>query len=153
MSVATREVLEAASSISSFGIEMTHMSEQLMKFASNIAEVSESNLSTIKETNATMNEVTDTIDVFADTLDILKNESEISSVVQINESMQEVKTSTVVINKTMETSSSDAQRLSGMSQNIHHGAIQSVDYAKNILKIDDKISAIVTDLGFSYIDQ
>lgn len=296
MSVTTREVLEVASSISSFAKKLTHMSDQLIEFANNMEEVSESNFSIVEETNATMKEVTETIDVVANTLNTLKNESEIfadknndsvillqevseikdnviddnfhmnleieqlvelttevgkivdsvqaianqtnllalnasieaarageqgrgfsvvadevrnladdtkknlegmrnfvdkiyvaanegkesmnrtiestnqmsrkidlvsetidgnirmmrglvSSVTRINESMQEVKTSALEINKTMETSSSDAQRLKDMTQNIHQDAIQSVDFARSIADIDDKLSVIATDLS------
>lgn len=296
MSVTTREVLEVASSISSFAMKLTHMSDQLIEFASNMEEVSESNSTIVEETNVTMKEVTETIDVVANTLDTLKNESEIfadknndsvillrevskikenviddnfhmnlkieqlvelttevgkivdsvqaiatqtnllalnasveaarageqgrgfsvvadevrnladdtkknlegmrnfvdkiymaanegkesmnrtidstnqmsrkidivsetidgnirmmrglvSSVTRINESMQEVKTSALEINRTMKTSSSDAQRLKVMTQNIHQDAIQSVDYARNITNIDDKLSVIATDLS------
>lgn len=296
VSVTAREVLEVASSISSFAIKLTHMSDQLIKFANNMEEVSESNFSIVEETNATMKEVTETIDVVANTLNTLKNESEIfadknndsvillqevseikdnviddnfhmnlkieqlvelttevgkivdsvqaianqtnllalnasieaarageqgrgfsvvadevrnladdtkknlegmrnfvdkiyvaanegkesmnrtiestnqmsrkidlvsetidgnirmmrglvSSVTRINESMQEVKTSALEINKTMETSSSDAQRLKDMTQNIHQDAIQSVDFARSIADIDDKLSVIATDLS------
>lgn len=296
MSVTTREVLEVASSISSFAIKLTHMSDQLIEFASNMEEVSESNSTIVEETNVTMKEVAETIDVVANTLDTLKNESEIfadknndsvillrevseikenviddnfhmnlkieqlvelttevgkivdsvqaianqtnllalnasieaarageqgrgfsvvadevrnladdtkknlegmrnfvdkiymaanegkesmnrtidstnqmskkidivsetidgnirmmrglvSSVTRINESMQEVKTSALEINKTMKTSSSDAQRLKVMTQNIHQDAIQSVDFARSIADIDDKLSVIATDLS------
>lgn len=296
MSVTTREVLEVESSISSFAKKLTHMSDQLIEFASNMEEVSESNSTIVEETNVTMKEVTETIDVVANTLDTLKNESEIfadknndsvillrevseikenviddnfhmnlkieqlvelttevgkivdsvqaianqtnllalnasieaarageqgrgfsvvadevrnladdtkknlegmrnfvdkiymaanegkesmnrtidstnqmsrkidivsetidgnirmmrglvSSVTRINESMQEVKTSALEINKTMKTSSSDAQRLKVMTQNIHQDAIQSVDFARSIADIDDKLSVIATDLS------
>lgn len=76
MSVAANEILDVASSISSFDVEMSHISSQLMDFSSNMAEVSESNLAIVEETNATMNEVTSTIDSTADTLTSLKQNSE-----------------------------------------------------------------------------
>ena len=47
----------------------------------------------------------------------------------------------------MKTSSSDAQRLKVMTQNIHQDAIQSVDFARSIADIDDKLSVIATDLS------
>jgi methyl-accepting chemotaxis protein len=76
MSVAAKEVLDVASSISSFDVEMKHISGQLMGVASEMEEVSESNLAIVEETNATMNEVTDTVDSIAETLEKLKVESE-----------------------------------------------------------------------------
>lgn len=76
MSVAAKEILEVASSISSFDVEMRHISSQLMSFSSEMEDVSQSNLAIVEETNATMSEVTDTIDFTADTLEKLKTESE-----------------------------------------------------------------------------
>ncbi|OYO42758.1 chemotaxis protein, partial [Lachnotalea glycerini] len=70
----------------------------------------------------------------------------VSSVESINDSMREVKTAAEEINKAMEASSIDAQHLSEMTQNIHHDAILSVDYAKNISKIDDRLSVVVNNL-------
>lgn len=94
------------------------------------------------------NQMSRKIDLVSETIDgnIKMMRELVSSVTQINESMQDVKTSALEINKTMKTSSSDAQRLKVMTQNIHQDAIQSVDYARNISIIDDKLSAIATDL-------
>ena len=61
MSVAAKEVLDVSSSISSFDVEMKHISGQLIGVASEMEEVSESNLAIVEETNATMNEVTATV--------------------------------------------------------------------------------------------
>lgn len=295
MSVAAKEVLAVSGDISSFDVEMTHISGRLMDFASEMEEVSESNLAIVEETNATMNEVTDTIDSTAETLETLKSESEkfsqknnesvallqevselkenviedtnhmnikiellanlatevgrivesvqaianqtnllalnaaieaaragehgrgfsvvadevrsladdtkenlddmrgfvekihaaanegkesmnrtinstnqmsskidlvsetvganigmlqelVKNVTGINNAMQGIKDSAGEINKAMETSSEDAQRLSHMTQNIHQDAVLSVEYAKSISKIDDKLSKVATEL-------
>lgn len=295
MSNAAKEVLDVASSISSFDVEMTHISNHLLEFSEEMKDVSESNLSIVEETNATMSEVAVTIDSASDTLDTLKSESEVfaeknnesvvllhevsdlkenviedtnymsakidqlvelatkvgqivdsvqeianqtnllalnaaieaarageqgkgfsvvadevrvladntkknldgmrsfvekmheaanegqesvsrtidstsqmsnkidlvsetidgnvgmlrelvSNVTQINEAMHGIKTSADEINKAMENSSDDAQRLSVMTQAIRDDAVLSVDYAKNISKIDDHLSFIVSDL-------
>ncbi len=76
MSVAAKEVLDIASAISNFDVGMSHISNQLMEFAKEMATLSESNLAIVEETNATVNTVTDTIDVTAETLDNLAAESE-----------------------------------------------------------------------------
>lgn len=75
MSLAAKEILEIASSISSFDVGMTHISKQLMSFAEEMASLSESNLAIVEETTATMNQVTDTIDMTASTLNDLVSES------------------------------------------------------------------------------
>ncbi len=295
MSVAAKEVLDIASAISNFDVGMSHISSQLMEFANEMATLSETNLAIVEETNATVNTVTDTIEVTAETLDHLATESEnltqknneskvllqdveqlkenvlqdtqnmsgkieqlvelttevgkivesvqaianqtnllalnaaieaarageqgkgfsvvadevrkladdtkqnldgmrgfvdkiygaaqegkesmdraldstnqmstkidmVSNTVgsniemlhgvdlkvkEINTSMQNIKNSADEINKAMEASSIDAQRLSEMTQMIHKDAEDTVEYAKNISRIDDRLSTVVTDL-------
>ncbi len=76
MSNAAKEVLDIASSISSFDVGMSYISTKLMDFAKEMASVSESNLAIVEETTATMNQVNETIDYTADTLEKLSHESE-----------------------------------------------------------------------------
>ena len=77
MSMAAKEVLDIASSISSFDVGMSYISTKLMNFAKEMASVSESNLAIVEETTATMNQVNETIDYTADTLENLSHESEV----------------------------------------------------------------------------
>jgi methyl-accepting chemotaxis protein len=295
MSDAAKEILQITSAISSFDVGMTHISEQLMKFAEELAILSESNLAIVEETTATMNQVTETIDCTAGTLETLSNESNhlaeknneskellsevvqlkenviedtgimsnkieqlvdlatevgrivdsvqgianqtnllalnaaieaaragehgkgfavvaeevrklsedtkmnldgmksfvehiynasqegkesmhralestnqmsvkidavsetvgnniemlhgvVSNVADIDERMQGIKIAANEINKAMETSSIDAEKLSQMTLNIHNDAMESVEYAKNISEIDDKLSTVVGEL-------
>ncbi len=46
----------------------------------------------------------------------------------------------------METSSIDAEKLSQMTLNIHNDAMESVEYAKSIAEIDNKLSTVVAEL-------
>ena len=69
MADAAKEILGIASSTSSFDVEMSFMSKQLMEFAEELASLSENNLAIVEETTATMNQVNDTIDSTAATLD------------------------------------------------------------------------------------
>lgn len=91
MSTAAKEVLDAASSISSYDVEMTYNAERLNEFSRDMESLSESNLAIVEETNATMNQVTDTIDSTAETLDNLANNSAVfadknnKSVILLNE--------------------------------------------------------------------
>lgn len=77
MAEAAREVLDIAGSISSFDVEMTHISGHLMEFAAEMESVSESNLAIIEETTATMAQVSDTIEGTAGVLEQLASESEV----------------------------------------------------------------------------
>lgn len=295
MSVAANDVLGIASSISSFDVEMGHISNQLMDFSKEMSELSESNLAVVEETTATMNQVTETIDSTANTLESLTVESEkfadknndsvilleevsglkenvindtmnmnlkieqlvklaeevgrivdsvqaiadqtnllalnaaieaaragehgkgfsvvadevrkladdtkqnldgmrqfvdniyvaandgkesmgrtldstnqmsekidkvsdtiganigmlhefVEQVGEVNGSIQGIKVAAAQINKAMEISSSDAERLSVMTQDIHQDAVASVEYSKNISRIDDRLSSVVNDL-------
>lgn len=295
MSNAAKEILQITNAISSFDVGMTHISEQLMKFAEELAILSESNLAIVEETTATMNQVTETIDYTAGTLDTLSNESKllaeknneskdllnevahlkenviedtgimsnkveqlvdlatevgkivdsvqgianqtnllalnaaieaaragehgkgfavvaeevrklsedtkmnldgmksfvehiynasqdgkesmhralestnqmsikidavsqtvgsniemlhgvVSNVADIDERMQGIKIAANEINKAMETSSIDAEKLSQMTLNIHNDAMESVEYARSIAEIDDRLSTVVGEL-------
>jgi methyl-accepting chemotaxis protein len=75
MSEAAKQVLEIATSISSFDVGMSHISNQLTEFAKEMAILSESNLAIVEQTTATMNQVNETVDVTATTLNRLAEES------------------------------------------------------------------------------
>ena len=295
MSVASKAILEVASSISSFDVGMTHISKQLVNFAEEMETLSESNLAIVEETTATMNQISESIDHTEKTLEDLTDKSKefanknyesiellekvnalkdnvvddthdmsekiellvnlatevgkivesvqgiatqtnllalnaaieaaragehgrgfsvvadevrkladdtkqnlegmssfvdkihqaaqegkgsmnrtlestnqmiqkitvvsqtvgenvnmlqylVKSVNGVYDSMKEIKVASNDINKAMEASSTDAQRLSEMTQNIHQDAVESVSYAKNISNIDDRLSKIVKEL-------
>ena len=76
MASSAKEVLDIVRSISSFDVEMLHISNQLEKYAFNMEELSTSNLAIVQQTNATMTQVADTIEKTADTLNNLSKESE-----------------------------------------------------------------------------
>ncbi len=75
MSLAAKEILDIASSISTFDVGMSHISKQLMSFAGEMAILSESNLAIVEETTATMNQVTEAIEATASTLNGMASES------------------------------------------------------------------------------
>ncbi len=77
MSIAAKEVLEIASTISNFDVGMAHISQQLMTFAEEMEGLSASNLAIVEETTATMNQVEETIDSTAKTLENLTRESKL----------------------------------------------------------------------------
>lgn len=111
MSQAAKGVLEVAASLSSFDVGMTHISNQLMEFAKELEGLSESNLAIVEETTATMNQVTETIDQTAVTLECLSNESKNLSkknneskelLVEVDALKEEVITDTEVMNDKIE---------------------------------------------------
>ncbi len=64
----------------------------------------------------------------------------------INESMQGIRVAADEINQAMEASSTDAERLSEMTHSIHNDAARSVEFAKQISKIDDDLSMLVHEM-------
>jgi len=75
MSVSAKELLDIVSSLSSFDVGMTHISNQLTDFASEMATVSESNLAIVEQTTATMNEVNNAVTSTSQTLNSLSSQS------------------------------------------------------------------------------
>ncbi|MCQ4925513.1 methyl-accepting chemotaxis protein [Tissierella carlieri] len=76
MSQSTKKMLNIVSSLSSFDVGMTHISNQLMNFAGEMGALSESNLAIVEETTASMNQVNEAIDTTSSTLDNLAKESQ-----------------------------------------------------------------------------
>jgi methyl-accepting chemotaxis protein len=61
MSKNSKKMIDITSSLSKFDVEMTHSSYQLIEFANNMSNISESNLAIVEEITANMNEVNGTI--------------------------------------------------------------------------------------------
>ena len=76
MARSAKEVLEVTASISDFDMNMAHISEQLLCFSNEMANLSESNLAIVEETNAGMYEVNETVTEATDTLSALSKSSE-----------------------------------------------------------------------------
>ena len=76
MAKASKEMLEVTSSLSRFDVGMAHISNHLMKIASELAVLCESNLAVIEETTASMSVVHRTIEDTADTLNDLHKDAQ-----------------------------------------------------------------------------
>lgn len=66
----------------------------------------------------------------------------VSKVEEINASMQGIRAAAAEISTAMDSSSRDAQRLTGMTQDIHQEAVASVEHAENISAIDERLTAV-----------
>jgi methyl-accepting chemotaxis protein len=75
MSDSARELMNITSSISSFDVNMSHLSGSLQSFASELEELSTSNLAIVEETTSTMDIITETIDTTASTLNSITEEA------------------------------------------------------------------------------
>lgn len=87
----SKKMINITSSLSKFDVEMTHSSYELIKFAGDMANISESNLAIVQEITANMNEVNGTIGKTSDIMsrlhtsskDLVKKNDE--SIFQLNE--------------------------------------------------------------------
>ncbi len=70
----------------------------------------------------------------------------VGDVDNINNSMEGIKVAADEIDQAMEASSSEAERLSHMTQSIYDNAGQSIQFASQISQIDDKLSLIVNQM-------
>lgn len=73
--VCSMDLMETASSLSTFDVGLAHISNGLKDFSVEMADVSESNLAVVEETNATMSQVNDNIGQTTQTLSLLAEES------------------------------------------------------------------------------
>lgn len=75
MTVSSMNLMETASSLSTFDVGLVHISNGLKDFSEEMSELSESNLAVVEETNATMNQVNNHIEQTTQTLSKLAEES------------------------------------------------------------------------------
>jgi len=119
--------------------------EGMRDFVNNIHKASNEGLESLKNTMKSSEEMSEKIELITETVE--KNvemlRAEIKDISTINEVMSEIKISAGEINKAMEVSGSDAERLSRMTQQIRAEAVESVELSKNIGIIDDKLSNTV----------
>jgi methyl-accepting chemotaxis protein len=79
MSKASKEALDLTTSLSNFGVEIKHISNTSMDAVRTMETLSNSNLAIVEETTATMNEVTDTVELTSDSfLGLLEASRELS---------------------------------------------------------------------------
>jgi methyl-accepting chemotaxis protein len=99
MAVSAKKLLNITANLSSYDVNMTHISNKLIDFAKEMAVLSESNLAVVEQTNAGMNEVNSTVSNTSHTLSQLSEASKVlvernqSSLTQLKEVNQLKKTS------------------------------------------------------------
>lgn len=86
MASAAGQILDIASSISVYDVDMSYISVQLMEFAKELSSLSESNLAIIQETTASMQNVKESIQYTNQSLSELTDES--SALTQKNQESQ-----------------------------------------------------------------
>lgn len=120
----------------------------MMQFVNSIQIAAEESKISLNNTIKSSSQMSEKIEAVTDT--VSKNVSMLNNVIKnvalINKSMQEIKIATDEINQAMESSSSDAEKLSIMTQSIHEDSLKSVEFAGQISQIDNRLSDIVYEM-------
>ncbi len=117
-------------------------------FVNRIHEASNEGKESLDRTISSTEQMNEKIELVAETVgknvEMLKNE--IEDIDDINNSISEIRVAANSINVAMISSSADAEKLSEMTQKIHAEAVESVEFASQISKIDDQFSEIVNGM-------
>lgn len=114
-------------------------------FVNSIQDAALEGKESLDRTLASTKDMSEKIETVSQT--IVQNVDTLNGVIEdvhnINETMGRIQTAANEINRAMEASGTDAEKLSHMTRSIHSDAIESVEYAKQISQIDDRLSSIV----------
>ncbi len=77
MTDSAKQLLDIVSSLSSFDVNMSHISKQLTGFVHELYDLSQSNLAIVEETTSTMSQVNDTVDLTTGELNDLSEDSKL----------------------------------------------------------------------------
>ena len=91
-----------------------------------------------EEMGETIDSVTNNMNVNTAKLDEI-----VENVGNMNTAVEQIKDAIFQVNSAMESSTTDAQQLAEMTQNIREDAEKSVEYVKQLVKIDDDLSATI----------
>ena len=125
--------------------------EQLVdmrQFVSQMNKATEESRASLEKSVASGNRMGDMID--GATSSVKMNTTRLNGIVKdvedMNTSVSEIRDAIHEINAAMDTSTQDAEQLAGMTANIRDDAEKSVDYARQLAKIDDALSAVVENM-------
>ncbi len=145
MSLSAKELLDIVSSLSNFDVGMTHISNQLTDFASEMATVSESNLAIVEQTTAEMNEVNSVVVSTSKTLNSLSNDSKLladknDESMKLLEELQSFKDSVIHDNEIMIGKIQHLMDLAAAVENIVN-SVQDIAEQTNLLSLNAAIEA------------
>ncbi|NAS17225.1 chemotaxis protein [Clostridium butyricum] len=140
-SVVAKEIKDLANNTK---IKLDGMRKYVEKIYHSANEGRESMIRTINSTNQISKKIDCVSETAEGNVSMLKDL--ITKVGLINESIQGVKCSADEINKKMESSNVNAQRIAKITQSIQKDVLQNINYSENISNIDDKLSVVVRNL-------
>lgn len=125
--------------------DTTHNLEGMKSVMANMHEAAKDGKNSMDKTNLETSKMSEKIDAVKVT--IQKNVELLGSTVKdikiLNDSMSGINVSVNEINKAMEISTLDAEKLNRMSEEIHRSALESSEQATKISEIDNELSEIV----------
>lgn len=140
-----KEVVEIAGVVSNFDNEMSHISDMLMDYAGELADLSQTNSSIIEETTATMNQVAETIDHTAGAIRVLTDKS--AMLEQKNQTSQNMLTDVTALKENVlsdtKTMSEKIDQLVKLTNEIEKivGSVQDIASQTNLLALNAAIEA------------
>lgn len=125
--------------------------EQLVdmrQFVSQMNKATEESRASLEKSVASGNRMGEMIDGATESVQANTNRlgSIAEDVQEMNRSVGDIRDAIHEINTAMDTSTQDAEQLANMTANIRDDAEKSVDYAKQLAKIDDDLSAVVESI-------
>ncbi|NLB88013.1 MAG: chemotaxis protein [Syntrophomonadaceae bacterium] len=121
--------------------------DSMKSFVNNIQDAARQGKESMDNTMSLTQRMSQEIEAITSTMqeNVQMLQTTISKVRDINESMNGIKTATEEINRAMEISSRDSEKLVHMTQVIHQDALASANFAKQIAQIDNELSDIVKE--------
>lgn len=122
--------------------------EGMRNFVSSIHSAAKDGKESLSNTISSTSHMSEKIEMVSETVceNVEMLNSIITNIGSINKSMEGIKVAASEINLAMDSSSSDAEKLSHMTQSIHQDAVESVEFAKQISDIDNQLSSIVQNM-------
>ncbi|SNV74355.1 methyl-accepting chemotaxis protein [Clostridium cochlearium] len=122
--------------------------QNMRNFVSNIQNTSREGKKSMDNTISSTEKMSKKIDAITYTtksnVDMLENS--VKSIYEINEAMSGINVAATEINKAMDTSTQDAEKLSLMTNTIHDDALKSANYAKKISDIDNLLTEVLKEM-------
>lgn len=128
VSASAKELLELVTQMSTFDVNMSHISYNLKDFSAEIAELSESNLAIVEETTASMNVVSEAVNNAAVTLDGLAKSSE--SLLKSNESSMQ-----------------SLSEINSLKENVMKNSSIMSERIEELVELTNKVNVIVESVG------
>ncbi len=120
----------------------------MRQFVDEIGVAAEEGKESLVRSMKSTGDIGDKIEVISASVgdNIAKLHDIVDTVSNVNENMNSIREATIEVNKAMEVTSSDAQRLTNITQNVVQEAENSVAYAKQVASIDEKFSNLINEL-------